>query len=327
MPDWGALLAIIVGALLFVVPLSHIGFLGMDWLVYFTSEPFGSVVQRFIPVYPPWVMPYILRPLTSLPPYTGLAILNAITLSTLTVLTFRYARYAYPRSRRTAISGVLFVILTPLPWMVFWLGQVDAMTLLGLVTLPFGMPLLLAKLNIGIWAALNSRRDILWAAALGIGSLIIWGFWPLTSLQATTPADPGNPHPILMGWQTTGIIYALLGVLMLLFTNRDPLRLIAAGTFISPYIMPYHYVVLLPALGRVSFRKQLVLWAFSFLFILPIGISTLETKVIAMLFPLLVWLLTAPDLRPSALLADPDTILNRSLKTVRQIWDRFFSRS
>ena len=104
MPDWGTVLPIILGTALFAPLLSRFGFLGMDWLVYFTAERFGSVQQVRIPVYPPWVFGILLYPITIQPPYVGLAILNGLTLSTLVVLTYRYARYACPESRLPASS-------------------------------------------------------------------------------------------------------------------------------------------------------------------------------------------------------------------------------
>lgn len=325
-PDWRALLAIIVGTVLYVVPLSRMGFLGMDWLVYFTVEQFGSIVQRPNPVYPPWVIPVMLRPLTTLPPYVGLAILNAITLSTLTVLTFRYARHAHPENRLPALTGVLLAILNPLPWMVFWLGQVDMLTLLGLVAMPFGMPLLLAKLNIGAWAVLGSRRDMLWAVGWGILSLLIWGLWPLTSLQYSVPADASNPHPSLMGWQTMTPLILVVGLLLLLLSNRDPLRLIAAGMFISPYVMPYHFLVLLPALGRLTPFKQIVLWPLTIVLVFATAVDDKTIKLMAYGFPLLIWALTAPSLKPRALMADPESVINRLFKTLHEAQQWISSR-
>lgn len=237
-PDWQTVLPIIVGTIIYTPLLASFGFLGMDWLVYFAIERFGNVVQRPNPVYPPWVIPILLHPLTALPPYTGLAILNGLTLSVLVVLTFRYARSAWPDSRLPAITGVLLVLLSPLPWMEFWLGQNEVIILLGLALMPIGVPLLIGKLQLGAWALLGSRRDILWTIGWVLLSLVIWGLWPLNTLKYSTPADASNPHPLLMGWQATSPIFLFLGLAMLTFTDRDPLRLIAAGTFISPYMMP-----------------------------------------------------------------------------------------
>ncbi len=321
-PDWQTVLPIIAGTAIFTPLLSLFGFLGMDWLVYFAVERFGIVQQRPNPVYPPWVIPILLRPLTVLPPYTGLAILNGLTLSALVILTFRYARYAYPDSRWPAIIAVTLVTLSPLPWMEFWLGQNEVIILLGLALMPIGVPLLIGKLQLGAWALLGSRRDIMWTIAWILISLVIWGLWPLTTLQYSTPADASNPHPLLMGWQATSPIFLFIGLVMLAFTDRDPLRLIAAGTFISPYMMPYHYLILLPAMGRIKGWKQFVLWLASGTLLFEAGLSTPETKIIALCFPFLVWLMLAPSLRPRDILSDPNTLINRGLATLKQLRQR-----
>ncbi|MEZ4668628.1 MAG: hypothetical protein R3E39_12015 [Anaerolineae bacterium] len=320
-PDWRALLAIIAGTVLYYLPLSRMGFLGHDWLAYFAVQATPSIAQHPNPSYPPWVLSVTLRPLMELSPFVGLAILNALTISCIVVLTFRYARFAWPNAPVVAYMGVLFALFSPLPWMMMWLGQVDTTVLLGLVMLPFGVPLVLGKLHTGLWAVLGSRRDILWAAAWGLISLVIWGFWPLSILTQVA-----QQHPIIMGWRSTSPIFLFVGIGLLCVTNRDPLRLMAAGTFISPYMMPYHYLVLLPIFGRVNGWKQVVLWLGSLTFILETGLSTPATKVLALSFPLLVWLLSTPSLRPRELLNDPDTILNRSLTTLNDVRQRLSSR-
>ncbi len=316
-PDWKALLAIGVGAIIFAALLGQIRFLGHDWAAYFARQDSGFVIQRPNPSYPPWVLNVILRPLTELPPYTGLAILNGLTLAALTVLTFRYARFRFPEQPAPAYAGVLLVILSPLPWATLWLGQVDVMLLLGLVSMPFGVPLLLGKLHTGVWAGLASRRDFLWCAAWGVLSILIWGFWPLPILTQTT--DLVLSHPITMGWRALSPALALLGAILLLLTDRDPLRLIAAGSFISPYMMPYHYLVLLPALGKTYGWRQVLLWATSWIFVAVMGIATPETKWLSLSFPLLVWIFLAPRLALRPLLQDPDLLINRLWRTARQV--------
>jgi hypothetical protein len=319
-PDWPALLAILIltgvtGALFFKAHL----FLGHDWLSYFSLQPNGLIPLRPNPSYPPWILGVALLPLREMPPFLGLALVDGLTLSSLSVLTYRYARCAFPDNRLPAFAALVLVLFNPLPWMMMWLGQVDALVLVGLVMLPFGVPLLLGKPNTGAWAVLNSRRDILWSIGFGILSLILWGLWPLDMLRLASPDI--YKHPIVMGWGAIHPSLALLGIGLLLFTDRDLLRLIAAGSFISPYMMPYHYFVLLPAIGRVSGWRQLVLWMTSLLLLAVTAFFTPETKLMAQLFPLSVWVLLTPSLRPGYIRADPDTLLNRGLKQARAIWN------
>jgi hypothetical protein len=185
--DWRAFFAIVVGAVILAIPLARIPFWGHDWLTVFATQPNGIMPQFPNPSYPPWVLQIVLRPLTELPPFTGLAMINGFTLASVTLLAFRYARYTFPESRLTAVGAVIFAMLSPLPWMVMWLGQVEMLVLLGLVTLPIGIPVLLGKLHTGVWAVLNSRRDIFWTAVWGIVSIVLWGLWPIQLLTTLSP--------------------------------------------------------------------------------------------------------------------------------------------
>jgi hypothetical protein len=126
-----------------------------------------------------------------------------------------------------------------------------------------------------------------------------------------------------MDWRSTSPVFGLLGLVLLIFTNRDPLRLIAAGIFVSPYLLPYHCIVVLPAMGRVRGWQQFVLWLSSVTLLLAVGIETMEIKIIALSFPLLVWLFLAPSLNPRHIFHDPDTLLNRGLTTLKQLRQRF----
>jgi hypothetical protein len=304
-PDWWALLATLVGGGVCALLVYRAPFLGHDWMVAFASEVVDAQ-------YPPWVT-LLLRPLTSLPPRTGLAIVNGLTLSSVSVLAYRYGRHTFPETRAPAILALIFALLNPIPWMLLWLGQIEAMVTVGLTVLPIGIPLLFAKPHMGPWAALGSRRDLLCMILLLVISLGIWGLWPRSVLAHVYTHR--IPHPTSIGWRTIHPILGLIGVVLLLATPRDPLRLIAAGTLISPFVMPYHYYILLPALGRTRGYRQLALWLISWTTIAAVGIQTVAVKAIAATFPGLVWVLLARELRPSALLANPDILVNRIRST------------
>ncbi len=309
-PDWRVLVAIAAGTALCAVLVYPAPLVGHDWMVYFAPEAVWSH-------YPPWVTP-ILHPLAILPPRVGLAIMNGLTLAAVAILSYHYGRRSFPETRSTAILGLIFALVNPLPWMLLWLGQIDVMVMIGTASLPFGIPLLFAKPNIGPWAALGSRRSILWMVALMIISVLIWPDW-LPNLF-THVFEGRIPHPIAMGWSTTHPLVGVLGVFLLMVTNRDPLRLMVAGTLISPYMMPYHYYLLLPALGRARGYAQLGIWLASWLMLGVIGfMAWLPIKFIALIFPLLIWLLLSPSPKPRAILADPNILLNRLLNSLRKI--------
>src|SRR5262249_41802163 len=152
-------------------------------------------------------------------------------------------------------GAVVLAILSPPVLMLLWDGQIDGVALLGFLALPWGIPLLIAKPTITIFALLARPRWVVWAGAFLALSFLVWGWWPA---QVLATLDGRNQHPMAMGWQVLGWPIAVLGLVLLFFTPRsDPLRLMAAGSFLLPYLMPYQYVCLLPALGRLEARRQL----------------------------------------------------------------------
>jgi hypothetical protein len=326
-PDWRALLVIIIGTLLIRPLIGQIEFLGHDWMVSFSLQQWGSFPHDPNDIfYPPWVHNYMLLPFSGLDARLGLAYVNACTLVCLAVLTYRNSRLTHPEPLYfgfisiNGIFSVLFALCNPITLALVWLGQIEFTILLGLVLMSWGVPLLLGKYNLGMWAILSSRRNMLFAAIwIGI-SLIIWGPWPITILQAILAQQSAGiiQHPNLMGWQYMHPILLLIGGLLMLFTNREPLRLIVAGMLISPYTMPYHYVLVLPLIGRVGLIGKVALWSTTLLFIFTIGLSTVETKYLAYSLPILAWLLTAPTLKLREILKDPDILLNRLWRTVQE---------
>lgn len=306
-PDWGVLLATLVAGGIYAALLYRAPFLGHDWY-HFSWGVFD--IQ-----YPPW-MSLLWKPLAVLPPRLGLAIVNGLTVSAVTMLSYRYARHTFPNSRQPAILAALFAIVNPMPWMLLWLGQIEMFVLIGLMILPVGIPFLFAKPHMAPWVVVGSRRDIIWTVIILLLSLVIWPGWPRDLLELSL--EVRMIHPMAMGWLSTHPLMGVLGAVMLLFTTRDPLRLMAAGAFISPFFMPYHYYMLLPALGRTRGYRQMALWITSLFTIFVAGFYTITFKFLAMTFPILVWLLLAPTLKPREILADPDIIINRMFATVRE---------
>ncbi len=305
-PDWRGLLATVIMGALYVPLLLRVPLLGHDWMAGLT-----------VGLYPPWILP-ILSPLKLLSPRLGAVIIQGFTLSSLTVLTYHYARHTFPEKRWSPLGAVALVLLSPLPWMICWAGQIEMMVLVGLMTLPFGIPLLFAKPHIGLLAVIGRRRDILIMVGVILISFLIWGLWPLETLDRAVNDSAGVD--ITLGWSDTHPVIGLIGLVLLLFTTRDPLRLMATGMLISPYVAPYHFYMLLPALGRTGGYKRLILWAISFMPLVAMGTYSLPVKLLTLGFAVLVWLLMAPTLKPREVIADPDIILNRLITTAREIW-------
>jgi hypothetical protein len=328
-PDWRALLVIVIGTLLIRPLIGQIEFLGHDWMVAFSLQRYGLLPHDLINgnFYPPWLRSYLLLPFTGLDARLGLAYVNACTVVCLAVLTYRNSRLTHPEPLYfgfvsvKGIFSVLFALCNPITLALLWLGQIEFTIMLGLLLMSWGAPLLLGKYNLGMWAILSSRRNMLFAVIwIGI-SLVIWGPWPITMLQAILAQQSAGTiqHPHLMGWQYMHPILLLIGGVLMLFTNREPLRLIVSGMLISPYTMPYHYVLVLPLIGRVGLLGKVGLWSTTLLFVFTMGISSIETKFMAYSLPILAWLLTAPTLNPREILKDPDILINRAWRTAQEI--------
>ena len=143
-------------------------------------------------------------------------------------------------------------LLTPPVFMILWEGNIDGFVLLGLVALPLGVPLVMLKPTIAGWAVLARRQWFLWSVGFGLITLIVWRLWPLEMIGIFTT---DYLHPMAMGWHNLGWPIAVIGIAMLLFTNADPIRLMAAG-YISCAI---YYALSLPCSFtsvRASFRLE-----------------------------------------------------------------------
>lgn len=281
--DWRATLACIIGGLLLWALVDRLPMLGYDWYTYF--------VEGELAYYPPWTA-VVLKPLTALPWRQGLSLLNALLLMTIAVAAARESKLF---SRSSMLGAALLAVLTPPVWMLMWQGTIDAVVLLGLVALPPGMWLVLIKPQVAAWGILARRGWMVVGVITVAISLLIWGWWPLEMVTALSHLVG---HPIAMGWQVLGLPVLGVGILLLLCSNADPLRLMAAGSFLVPYLMQVHLIVLIPAIGRAQGRARLWLWAAAWLLILPPMFQTPWSKYLAMVFPLAVWWLLRPGAKP-----------------------------
>ena len=122
-----------------------------------------------------------------------------------------------------------------------------------------------------------------------------------------------------MSWTVLHPVILVVGLILLLFSNRDPWRLMAAGFLVSPITMPYHFIMFLPGIGRVKGWRQGVLWITSSLALVVAALQTDLSKWLALSFPLAVWLLLAPSLRLKAIWHDENTILRRTWNMGRDL--------
>lgn len=283
-PDWHSALASLAGAVLLWPLTNQLPMLGFDWRTYFWAGDFRQ--------YPPWTQ-WVLWPLLALPWRAGLAGLNALLLMTVAVSAAREVYRQPGRSISFAITSealgvVLLTLFTPPVIVLLWVGNIEAVALWGLLFMPAGLALVLLKPHLGVWAVLSRRSWLVWAVLFGLLSLLIWPGWPFRLLGSV---GERVQHPSAFGWISLGWPLIVIGLTLLTRTPADALPLMAAGAFLSPFLMPQHFVFLLPALGRVRGWRRLALWAGAWLLAVPLMFDG-WLKYLGLGFPLLVWWFT-----------------------------------
>lgn len=278
-----AVLVVVVGAALLTPLIARIPVLGHDWQVCFEArDGLLPAAGDCYDQYPPWTR-WILRPLTALPWRLGLSFHLGMTFMAVAVGTCQGAeRYG---------EAAVLAVLTPPVLMLMWIGQIDGMAMWGLMFLPLGMLWALTKPNITVWVLFARWQWIAWAAVLGLVSILIWGWWPGQLLAARSEC---TLHPAAMGWANLGWPVVLAGGLLLPFSGRHPLRLMAAGALLMPFLMPYHFLYLLPALGQVRGWKRWLLWLLVWTTAAVPAVGGI-TRYVALCFPIAVWVVVSPD--------------------------------
>lgn len=301
-PDWRAAAMVIVGAIGLGLLLYRVPLLGWDWYVVF--RPKGEITFW----YPGWTR-LLTDILAYLPWRWGLTFSNGLTIAAVSIATFRESR-----NRWGYVAAVMALLSFPVMILV-WDGNVDGWALLGYLLLPWGVPLLLIKPTIGAFALLARRSWFIAGAIFAVVSVLIWGWWPAQAIGIHVIGD--YKHTAAMGWYVLGWPIGLIGVLMFLLSNRkDPIHLMASGSFLMPYVFPYHFILLLPALGRLESVRQEILWVISWTLIVPFAFGS-EWSLVGYLFPLAVWLLLRKGV----------TIEDTWLAEVRRVWGRLTARS
>lgn len=277
-----AALIIVLGGALLTALIMQLPLLGVDWQWCFEAE--GSFLAPTVECYdqyPPWTY-WILRPWTSLPWRVGLSFQLGMMMMTVAVST-AWGAYRYGE------AAVLALVTPPVLFML-WLGQIDGLAMWGLMFLPLGMLWALTKPNIAVWAIFSRWQWVAWAAVVGVVSVAIWGWWPGTLLAARALCPE---HPMAIGWASLGWPVLLLGLLLFPFSGPDPLRRMASGALLMPFMMPYHFLMLLPALGRVHSWRRWFLWLLAWTTAVP-AVGGLA-RYFPLSFPVAVWFLVHPS--------------------------------
>ena len=268
-------LYVILGALLIRPLVTKLPLLGWDWYYFFNQG--NPDYNLFSPTsaYPPFTK-YFIGMLTQGDWRDSFALLNGITLMTIAIATWKAGgRY----------GSVILALLSPPVWFLMWVGHPDALALLGAIT--NFIPLALIKPQLVAWTVLRSRTLLFFTGIFLMATFLVWGFWPLNLGQAIFE------HPASFGWAVLGWLILILGLLMLPGSGKSFYGLMAAGCLISPYLMPYHLAVLVPALGQVQGRRKILLWSSSWLLCIGLGLGS-SARFLNFIFPLLVFFFSVP---------------------------------
>lgn len=188
---------------------------------------------------PPWLF-LILHPLTLLPPRVGAGLLMFLSM----VVVAAYVG-SPKKTLVVALSAPMVVLFT--------LGQVDALVLLGLM-IPngLGLPFLLMKPQ-GVFLATARRingRSLIFTLVIILASVMVWGFW-WQDIRGTPINAPYNvsffPYSVVVGF-----ILLYVG----LKRNSDALLCLASLCF-SPYFM---ITSMLPAVAAVILETDDKRW-------------------------------------------------------------------
>jgi hypothetical protein len=210
---------------------------GFDWKCCFST---GHLGEFFVP----WMQPIV-------------RLFNPQSIFAITILALIVRMWRY-RARPWRV--MLAIISLPTLWLLF-LGNVDGLVMVGLLLLPvLGVPLVLIKPQVASFALLSNRRVFVATLIWVMLSIVLWGPWPLNLLTV------GNAQ-WRIDWPQDITLYpwgAILAMPLLWLSRGDEDMLMAAGSLMTPHLFPYHFYILMPALGRMRARWAILSWAISF---------------------------------------------------------------
>ena len=211
-----------------VLPMNSL--IGFDWKHFFGNN-------NFPPFYPPWTLDVV--------KYMTFPILVGITLSAILLAVIQRSVHI--------ISAAAAMLSLPVLWTVF-LGQLEGIVVLGMLGLPWLIPLVIIKPQISFFG-LGARRSYILAFVIFlILSIAIWRNWPVEMLSVNQYYGEGRyVQDIALGWW--GLPFFLATVW---FSRGDMDMLMASGAFISPHIIFYNLLPLTPAVARLTPRAAIV---------------------------------------------------------------------
>lgn len=251
---------ILIGGILLSPLVQKLPMLGWDWYYYFNLHNPAFNLLSPGSYYVPYTHP-VLSAITWLNWRSSLGLLNSLTLITVAVSTWQTGgKY----------GSILLALTSPSLWMLLWLGHPEGIVLLGVMT---GLiPLTLIKPMVAFWSNLRSIKYFFWTVIVILLVLFIWPDWVLTIFFGNAIGGEWT-HPANFGWSVTGFPVAVIGAILLAGAGNNPWLLMSAGCLLSPYLMPYHLVVLLPAIGKITGWKKIFVWFLGWLLVMGVGLG------------------------------------------------------
>lgn len=275
---WRRLGLVILGGVLLTPLVYQLPLLGYDWYKQF----YLGVLN----MYPPWMIP-LFQPFRWFHWRWSLAFLNSLTLVGVALIT----AWQTEDIRWSGFTAAFFALVNPPLWYLLWAGQIDGLVLIGFLALPWSMPIVLLRPQIVGWVMVARKKWLFGMALWLFMSVILWEWWIKHSF---TLSAGSIAHPTAMGWATLGWPIFLIGILLFLISDGKFWQLLAAGFIASPYLQPYHMILLYPVLGRVNGWRRLVLWGWIWVVgVVPGFVGW--TRYVALGFPLTAWLFLRDD--------------------------------
>ncbi|WP_322808137.1 hypothetical protein [Thermanaerothrix sp.] len=199
------------------------GFIAFDWVHFFSQG-------RIPPFYPPWTV-FLAKRLTW-------PLFFAISMAGISLSIIKRSTHI--------VSSIAALVSLPVVWTMF-LGQLDSLVVLGLLGLPWLVPLVLIKPQVGLFA-LGAKKSYVLAGIIWIAiSIVIWGLWPAKMFAVNVYKEGRYAQDIAIG--LAGIIVTLP---MFWFSRGDMDMLMISGAFVTPYLIPYNMLPFTPAIARLK---------------------------------------------------------------------------
>jgi hypothetical protein len=200
------------------------GFIAFDWVYVFSRG-------RFPAFYPPW----------------GELVTRWLNWQLFFSLSLASIGLSILMRSKHMISSIAAILALPVFWTMF-LGQLEGLVTLGLLGLPWLVPLVLLKPQISVFA-LGAKRSYLVAGVVWLAiSFGFWGFWPAKMFAINTYYAEGRYVQDI----SIGLVGVFVALPMFWFSRGDMDMLMLSGSFITPHLIPYNMLPFTSAIARLK---------------------------------------------------------------------------